>query len=88
MAAIAVGGFMIDLELTVLDDREWWMCPVGGLRCGRVLVDLDTMGLDAMTCHVEIAHPHVLAAWWSRRQPVGSLSADVSSSSRETGLLR
>ncbi|MEB3366042.1 hypothetical protein [Saccharopolyspora mangrovi] len=34
-----------------------------GERCGRVLVDCGDMGLDAMTCHVEITHPHVLAAW-------------------------
>lgn len=69
MAAIAVGECVIDLELTMLGDREWWTCPVGGVGCGRVLVDLDTMGLDAMTRHVEIAHPHVLAAQRIGRSP-------------------
>ncbi|TWF93210.1 hypothetical protein [Saccharopolyspora dendranthemae] len=63
MAAIATGGCLIELEVVVLDDRECWLCPVGGARCGRVLVDLGTTGLDALTFHTEIAHPHVLAAW-------------------------
>ncbi|TWF94078.1 hypothetical protein FHU35_14360 [Saccharopolyspora dendranthemae] len=53
---IEVGRFEIDLEVAVVDGREWFCCPVGGKRCGRVLVDFGVMGLDCMAWHVQHVH--------------------------------
>ncbi|GAB3676404.1 hypothetical protein GCM10027597_15810 [Saccharopolyspora tripterygii] len=46
----------VELEVVLIDQREWYVCPVRGERCGRVLVSLGSMGLDALDWHVRSAH--------------------------------
>ncbi|MEV4644679.1 hypothetical protein [Saccharopolyspora sp. NPDC049426] len=53
---IRVGRWELELDVTVVDGRDWFCCPVGGSRCGRVLVDFGPMGLDCMTWHVQHVH--------------------------------
>ncbi|SFT03572.1 hypothetical protein [Saccharopolyspora flava] len=50
----------MELEVVIVDDREWFACPVGGPHCGRSLVDSGRMGLDALDWHVRITHNLVL----------------------------
>ncbi len=51
----------VELDVVLIDNREWYVCPVRGHRCGRVLVDLGAMGLDALDWHVRSAHQLALS---------------------------
>lgn len=44
-----------------IDGREWLVCPYGGPRCGRVLVDF-LGALDVMDVHVRRDHVAPLLA--------------------------
>ena len=60
MAAIDVGRYEIDLDVTAIDGRVWYVCPVRGESCGRVLADLGSMAVDSMAWHLQREH-------WYRR---------------------
>ncbi|MBB5153511.1 hypothetical protein [Saccharopolyspora phatthalungensis] len=41
-------------KVVVVARRRWWACPIGGVRCCRVLVDMGQVALDAMALHIEL----------------------------------
>lgn len=56
-----------EFEPTVIGGRVWLVCPFGGAKCGRVLADFGSMGLDAMEWHVQHVHYLQLIALRSSR---------------------
>lgn len=66
MVDIRAGNWEFELDVTVVDGRAWWTCPIGGERCGRVMAGLGSIGLDCMTWHVE--HAHLMTRTYRRPQ--------------------